>query len=307
MFTKIVVGYNGSSQSADALALGGFLAGSTRSSLLLGYVYHQEPRWYGQTREYLREQRDRSHRTLEPAMASLPEGVAADSAALGSSSPARGLHDLAAEERADLVVIGSTHHGPLGRVLIGGVGELLLAAAPFSVAVAPRGLQAKQHGPIAAVTAAFDGSPEAAVAVRAAASLVERLGARLRVVSVIEHSHGWHVSGPGDHGDHAHGDRARLEDDLGRAATEALGGFSAEHEIVEGKPVETLQEAAGSSDLLIVGSRGYGPMRHALLGSVSARLMRSAPSPVVLVPRGNVEEQERATPARPGAATRERA
>ena len=33
-------------------------------------------------------------------------------------------------------------------------------------------------------------------------------------------------------------------------------------------------------DLLVTGSRGYGPMRRVLLGSVSSELMRSAPCPV---------------------------
>ena len=37
---------------------------------------------------------------------------------------------------------------------------------------------------------------------------------------------------------------------------------------------------------MVVGSRGYGPMRHALLGSVSAKLMRTCPAPLLVVPRG---------------------
>jgi nucleotide-binding universal stress UspA family protein len=40
------------------------------------------------------------------------------------------------------------------------------------------------------------------------------------------------------------------------------------------------------SDLLAVGSRGYGPLRAVLLGSVSSALVRSAASPLVVVPRG---------------------
>ena len=38
-------------------------------------------------------------------------------------------------------------------------------------------------------------------------------------------------------------------------------------------------------DLLVVGSRGYGPLRRVLLGSVSSELMHSAPCPVMVVPR----------------------
>ena len=39
-------------------------------------------------------------------------------------------------------------------------------------------------------------------------------------------------------------------------------------------------------DLMLVGSRGYGPMGRVLLGSVSSQLMHAAPCPVIVVPRG---------------------
>ena len=35
-----------------------------------------------------------------------------------------------------------------------------------------------------------------------------------------------------------------------------------------------------------MGSRGYGPLRAVLLGSVSGRLVREAACPVIVVPRG---------------------
>ena len=57
------------------------------------------------------------------------------------SSPARGLHDTAMSEQANLIVVGSTHHGPLGRVLLGSVGERLLADAPCAVAIALPGFE----------------------------------------------------------------------------------------------------------------------------------------------------------------------
>jgi nucleotide-binding universal stress UspA family protein len=39
-------------------------------------------------------------------------------------------------------------------------------------------------------------------------------------------------------------------------------------------------------DLLVCGSRGYGPMRRVLLGGVLRKLIRRAACPVVVVPRG---------------------
>ena len=55
-----------------------------------------------------------------------------------------------------------------------------------------------------------------------------------------------------------------------------------------GEAAETLARRAHDHDaqLLVVGSRGMGALRTALLGSVSAELLRSAPCPVVVVPPG---------------------
>ena len=37
--------------------------------------------------------------------------------------------------------------------------------------------------------------------------------------------------------------------------------------------------------VMVIGSRAYGPIHHVLLGSVSARLMRTARCPLLVVPR----------------------
>ena len=48
---------------------------------------------------------------------------------------------------------------------------------------------------------------------------------------------------------------------------------------------DELVERSRELDLLVVGSRGYGPVRHALLGSVTQKLMKAAACPVLVVPR----------------------
>ena len=54
------------------------------------------------------------------------------------------------------------------------------------------------------------------------------------------------------------------------------------------------------ADLLVVGSRGYGPFRRVLLGSVSAKLAESSPCPFLVCPRGL---EDGPTPERLGEAT----
>ena len=158
MFHNIVVGCDDSPQSLDAVALAEDVAGAGGAQLLLTHVYPDQPTWYGSRRSVARARRDKVRAIFSEALEALPESVSAETLALGSSSAARGLHELAATERADLVVLGSTHRGPLGRVLPGSVGELILTGAPCAVAIAPRGHREHGRRPIRSVGAAFDGS-----------------------------------------------------------------------------------------------------------------------------------------------------
>jgi nucleotide-binding universal stress UspA family protein len=52
-----------------------------------------------------------------------------------------------------------------------------------------------------------------------------------------------------------------------------------------GKPAEVLIALSETVDLLVIGSRGYGPLKAVLLGGVSGQVIRSAACPVVVVPR----------------------
>lgn len=82
--------------------------------------------------------RDRAASALNEAVAQLAEvpGMGHVEQRLEvSSSPARGLHDAAVAEQADLAVVGSSHLGRVGHVLLGSVAE---RHAPCPVLVTPR-------------------------------------------------------------------------------------------------------------------------------------------------------------------------
>jgi nucleotide-binding universal stress UspA family protein len=78
--------------------------------------------------------------------------------------------------------------------------------------------------------------------------------------------------------------RERLEG-LSEAVSQLGDDLDVTAELLDGRAVTDLARTSGEVDLLIVGSRGYGPLRAVLLGSVSHELVRSAQTPVVVVPR----------------------
>ena len=87
------------------------------------------------------------------------------------------------------------------------------------------------------------------------------------------------------------GDRDR-ELALFAAATELLHAATRDVDaeisgrVVAGLAVEELVELSAGVDLVVVGSRGWGPVRRILAGSTSVGLMREAHCPVIVLPRG---------------------
>ena len=55
---------------------------------------------------------------------------------------------------------------------------------------------------------------------------------------------------------------------------------------VTGDAQELLTAQSEKLDLLVMGSRGYGPLHAVLAGGLSGRVLRSAHCPVIVVPRG---------------------
>lgn len=70
-------------------------------------------------------------------------------------------------------------------------------------------------------------------------------------------------------------------------ARAAVGEAGDTSRVLSGDPAAELSKASVRLDLLVLGSRGRGRVKAALLGSVSGAVMRSAHCPVVVVPRGS--------------------
>jgi nucleotide-binding universal stress UspA family protein len=212
---------------------------------------------------------------------------------LESTSAARALHEAAEERDAGLLVVGSTNRGAVGRVLVGSTAERLMHGAPCPIAIVPHGWQAGAG--LNTLGVAFVESEEGHEALRGAYALARRAGAKLRVLTAVKPgvraTYGEQTAG----GDVTRGKgevavegemRVRAEHEV-REAIAALGDdVEVESDTFVEDPAEVLIGVSQNLDLLICGSRGYGPRRAVLLGGVSRRLAAEAHCPVIVLPRG---------------------
>jgi nucleotide-binding universal stress UspA family protein len=283
MTAPIVVGVDGTGSGLDAVALAARLAQATGDPLIVACVY-PEGRRAGDAAAV----RGPAAKALEAAEA-LAEEAAAEYRTVPSSSPARGLAELAEEEDAAMVVVGSHRSGAFGRVASGSTAERLLHGSGCPVAVAPRGYRQRVTDKLRRVGVAFVDTPDGHEAVRYAADLAARSGLPLTLFSVVGVHINWFVPEAVRPEEETVPIEVRkdYQEALDRALAGLPDGVQTSGELLYGEVVDELSMVGERGvDLLVCGSRGYGPVRRVLLGTVSAALVRQASVPVLVVPRG---------------------
>jgi nucleotide-binding universal stress UspA family protein len=284
MTGPILAGVDGTGSGLDAVALAARLARATGDPLLVACVYPSPPRSGGDDDAA----REPAAKALEPVQ-ELLGGLTVQYRTAASSSPARGLAELAEQEDAAIVVVGSHRSGAFGRVVSGSTAERLLHGSGCPVAVAPRGYRRRGEGELRGIGVAFVDTPDGREAVGHAAALAARTGLPLTLFSVVTVHHSWFVPEAVRPEEETVPVEVRKEyqEALDRALAGLPGGVRATGELLYGEVVDELSVVDERGvDLLVCGSRGYGPVRRVLLGTVSAALVRQASVPVLVVPRG---------------------
>jgi nucleotide-binding universal stress UspA family protein len=203
-------------------------------------------------------------------------GEAAVAARAVLDLPARALLD--ASDTADLLVIGARGKGGFDRLVLGSVSERVAEHASCPVAVV------RASAPVRGgrVVVGVDGSESSLDALRWAAGEARARGADLDVV------HAWRmpvaastrVPTYASPDDMETAGRAILEQALADPSLHGVRTHGHLHEVSAGR---ALVETASGAGLVVVGSRGLGWVRGALLGSVSRQVLRHAPCPAVVV------------------------
>ncbi len=277
---KIIVGFDASDGARDAVAFGQQLAEATGRTLALVCVRPPHvPDWAegGAQRE------DELAKQAQATLQSAPVAPAVERQAVCGDSVAGALRGVAESEEATVVVVGCPTRTQTGRIEAGTIAQRLLHGSPCAVALAPRGYATHHPEVFDRIVVGYTDSEEARAAVRTAASLGRACDAVVRVVSVTGKVPSWSV----DLGGYADAVRDTVQNDLDTVLRRLASSVATEGVVLDGDPVdELLDQADGWADLIVTGSRGYGPARQVLLGSVSAGILGAAAVPVIVTPRG---------------------
>jgi nucleotide-binding universal stress UspA family protein len=232
---------------------GGGLAEACAGRLLVVYVY--DGRFTDITPGTAEAIAANADAILDRARAQLDPDLRSELAAVSEGSPAAILHALAESERADLIVVGSRRLGPLARVSAGSV-----------------------SGPV------LHGAPCPAFASRAKSRLRPAASCTCCRLSVPGRSRWWPAPPPSP-------TRYSATWRSASAATPRLpvarlaGELPVAIEIERGDAAAELIARSGDVDLIVLGSRSYGPLRRVLVGGVGTKVIAEARCPVLVVPR----------------------
>ena len=292
MTKPILVGYDAGRGDRAPLEFGVAAASFTGARLIVASVHSGAAGLGRAGAEVIEEQLDEGWgEGLDRLAEELREqGVDADCRSLPGTSAARALHEAAEELGAGLLVVGSSERGGVGRVVPGSTAQRLLHGAPCPIAVVPRSWQ--RGDGLRTIGVGYVDTAEGHNALDNALALARRSGAKLRVLSAAKERPTTETYGGGD----ALTPAARYEEFTSalrvsaeqavEAATSGVSDVEIEPDVSVGDPADFLIAASEQLDLLICGSRGYGPARAVLLGGVSRRVVSEARCPVIVLARG---------------------
>lgn len=286
MFSRVLVGFDGSPHGEAALALAAALT-ARDGEVIVCCV--QSPRTAAGRLDPSTPRLDLAgaQRCVERGRELLPEATLGHTLILEAGDVAPALLDAAGFHDAELLVLGSSHRGRAGQAILGSVAVEALHDPPCPVCIAT----VREHAPgeplrIGSVAVGCDVldrvGPELDLAVRIASDL----GVALHVVAVSDTrvtlavEHGGAVAYPAV----IRARRLASEEGLAAVMASLPAGVSATGEVREGSPVEKLVEVSRGVDLLVLGAHHYGPVERLMGRSVSAAVRRHARCPLLVAP-----------------------
>lgn len=275
MFATIIVGITGQEHDDESLALAERLA-DPGAKIIAASVAVLDPH---ASRASSRDFDAALVQVAEETVARVTSGrEGLHGSSIAAPSVGRGLQQLAQQHDADLIVVGSSRRGWLGRIFAGDDATDAVKHAPCPIAVAPKGFS-QPIGPLSALGVGFDGSSDADLALVAAKALAARDGASLDVIDVIEPYDLGYTPG-GYVGELSEAERERAQAQL----AEAGEGSDVRTDVLTGSPAAALNKLSRTVDLVVIGSSHRPLIDRILIGSTASTLLRTMNGPLLIIP-----------------------
>jgi nucleotide-binding universal stress UspA family protein len=277
MFHNAVVGVDDGTRAMDAIALAKLLL-ARDGKIALAHVHRGDPRATELDPDFTAAERSDAQKLL--ARIRSEADLDAPLLSVGSLSVGRGLHRSVAHQDADLLVLGSHRHTLFGRATLSNHLRDALNGAPCPVAVAPSGY-GERAGALSTIGVGYDFSPESEHALAIARQMASESGAKLLALQVVGLVYN----------DRAN--RATVERVVGDATARLASlGDDVEAHAAFGDTAEELALFGASVDLLVVGSRGYGPVGRLIHGSTSQRLANISRGALLVLTRSRADAED---------------
>ena len=240
----------------------------------------------------------RVHRNLEKIREKFVDSRLTTQVVVKEGNPGKEILSFFDKKGIDLAVLGTRGNSGLKRFLLGSVSEWILQEAPCSVLIV-RGSARRAYGGMR-VLMATDGSADAQTALKFLNQLSFPPHSQIVLFHVVEPTDytvvqddygliNLEASGKSDLIAASKGIRTRLNQARQSLLKDAKKGLKHKHVKIEKIPTgfsaEEIIKAASrfSADLIVLGSRGLSGMKRTFLGSVSSKVARHAPCPVLIV------------------------
>lgn len=288
---RVVVGYEGGRTGHDAISFANRWARAAHDPVNVVTVHPgAAPLGVGRVdAEWVAYAREEADKLLAEAKDLIDDGVEATYLRVDSGSAAHGLSDIVEPkdgEGVSMLVLGSRRTRGMRRTYPGSTADRLLHGAAAPVVVVPWGYADVEDRPLKSVAVAFVDTPDGRVAFQHAALIAQHLSASLTVLTVVPDTR--IVPGLAEPRLFEGESRKEYQGSLDEVVASAPAGLEVKGRLLPGPVVDALSDLTyDDCDLIVCGSRGYGPVRRVLLGGVSSRVVRHSKVPVIVTPRGD--------------------
>jgi nucleotide-binding universal stress UspA family protein len=244
---------------------------------------------------------------LDEAASALTGADVAVERLVAEGEPDEQIVETAARQGVDLIAMASHGRGAIGRAIFGSVADRVAHTTTIPVLIVRAADGAAAAPPIRRLLVPLDGSELAERALPVAIELARRHSLPVHVVRAVDPA--LTIPVPRNVVGAAPLISAEIADRLWREAEsdaqETVGaalrrlhadGIAATGAVLNGSPFFAIAEASQPGDLIVLTSHGRGGIHRWLMGSVAEKLVREAPTPVLLVPaagRGGDDDASR--------------